>query len=265
MVAVAATTAKPPMAAREIPVVAAVAELPDRVVEEVCARTTGPQLDDQLFRGACAAYPSDAADARKKLFEIIAKFPSSEHAPAAYLFFGELFFRDAESGDRSKYELARQAYEKVLQYPVATTPVYAYAAYRCALVWSATNDHDKALQLFQDALVKHPEHPVQAPLLAQAATDGLILAYAARGRPAAALLFFRSSALPPKTVAALGEEYLRRGAPSDAVAAVEPVLQPGIVGETCVAIEVFASHLQQVDASAATRILARARVLCPSH
>ena len=113
MVAVAATTAKPPPPAT-VPVVASVAEFPDRVVEEVCARATGPQPDDQLFRGACAAYPSDAADARKKLFEIIAKFPSSEHAPAAYLFFGELFFRDAESGDRSKYELARQAYEKVL-------------------------------------------------------------------------------------------------------------------------------------------------------
>ena len=264
MVAVAATTAKPPPPAT-VPVVASVAEFPDRVVEEVCARATGPQPDDQLFRGACAAYPSDAADARKKLFEIIAKFPSSEHAPAAYLFFGELFFRDAESGDRSKYELARQAYEKVLQYPVATTPVYAYAAYRCALVWSATNDHDKALQLFKDVLVKHPDHPVEAPLLAQAATEGLILAYAARGQPAAALPFFRSSALPPKTVAALGEEYLRRGAASDAVAAVEPALEPGIVGETCVAIEAFASHLQEVDASAATRILARARVLCPNH
>jgi tetratricopeptide (TPR) repeat protein len=263
-VAVAATSATPPPPPK-VPAVGSVTDLPRLVVEELCGRATGPEGADQLFREACAAYPSDANAARKKLFEVIAKYPASEHTPVAYLFFGELFFHDAEAGDPTKYEIARQAYEKVLAYPVATTPAYAYAAYRCALAWRATNENEKALQRFQNAVTKHPDHPVQATLVAQAATDGLIATYAVVGEPEAAKSFFRAAALPPKMVAALGEEYLRRGTPSDAVVAVESVLQPGIVGETCVAVEEFASHLKEVDASGATRILARARVLCPSR
>lgn len=270
MVAVAASpvpvAAKPPAKVSAVPTVA---DLPRLVIEELCTRATGQGGDDTLFREACAAYPSDANAARKKLFEIISKYPASEHTPVAYLFFGEFFFQDAEAGagagDPTKYEIARQAYEKVLAYPVATTPAYAYAAYRCALAWRATNENEKALQRFQDAIKARPAQPVQAPLLAQAATDALITTYAVVGEPEAAKHLFRAAALPPKTVAALGEEYLRRGTPSDAVAAVESILQPGIAAETCVAVEAFASHLKEVDAAAATRILTRAGVLCPSH
>jgi hypothetical protein len=262
-VAVAATTAKQPPPVN-VPAVASVADLPRLVVDELCGRATGPEGADQLTREACAAYPNDVKAARAKMFELISKYSSSPRAPVAYLFFGEIFFSEAEAGDATKYELARQCYEKVLSYPRASTPAYAYASYRSALVARAKREDEKALQLFQTALTTHPDHPVQAPLLAQAATEGLIATYAVVGEPAAAKSFFRGAALPPKTVAALGEEYLRRGSLSDAVAAVESVLQPGILGETCVAVEAFASHLREVDATAATRILARAGALCPT-
>lgn len=264
-VAIAASSvpvaAKPPAKVSAVPT----ADLPRLVVEELCGRASSAAGDDVLFREGCAAYPDNLATVRKKLFELIVKFPNSPHVPSAYLLFGEIFFREGEAGDPTKYEIARQAYEKVLAYPVATTPAYAYAAYRCALAWRATNENEKALQRFQDAIKARPAQPVQAPLLAQAATDALITTYAVVGEPEAAKHLFRAAALPPKTVAALGEEYLRRGTPSDAVAAVESILQPGIAAETCVAVEAFASHLKEVDAAAATRILTRAGVLCPSH
>ena len=62
------------------------------------------------------------------------KTPNSKYIPNAYLAFGELFFNEAQ-GDPSKWELAKQAYMKVIGYPPPNNKVYGYAWYKLAYVF----------------------------------------------------------------------------------------------------------------------------------
>ena len=95
--------------------------------------------------------------------------------PNAYLAFGEMFFSEA-AGDPSKWELARQAYQKVIAYPPPQNEVYGYAWYKLAYVFWNDDDLPKALAAFKktiDYAAAFPDHPNAAKLAESARRDSL--------------------------------------------------------------------------------------------
>jgi len=75
------------------------------------------QLDEvQYYLGLEAERDGDVSNARRDYFMLIQQRPASPLVPLAYLAFADLFFDEAK-GDPSKWELAAQAYMKVISYP----------------------------------------------------------------------------------------------------------------------------------------------------
>jgi tetratricopeptide (TPR) repeat protein len=96
-----------------------------------------PLADDVLYDLALE-YESagDMMNARKNLYELITKYPSSRHVAYAYFGFGEMFLFEG-AADPSKLELAKQAYREVLKLQSPITE-----AAECRLVRILTLQHD---------------------------------------------------------------------------------------------------------------------------
>jgi tetratricopeptide (TPR) repeat protein len=118
-----------------------------------------PRGDEVLYYlGLEYEHAGDAMNARRIFFEVIQKFPSSRYIPHAYLAFGEMFFEEASS-DPSKWELARQAYLKVVEFPPRQNDVYGYASYKLALALRNAGDTEHAAIAARHAVAFAAERP----------------------------------------------------------------------------------------------------------
>lgn len=165
------------------------------------------------------------ADARRAYFEIVSKTPKSPYVPLVYLAFGERFAEEARN-DPAKWALAQQAYQQVTRYPPPENLSHAYAQLRLAEVETAQGDRVQALAGYKHALdgVRHYPDSACAAATRAAARRGLVDAYAEVGTPNRAAAFFRvidGDDRGASLLAALAEEYARRGAPRKACAALD--------------------------------------------
>ena len=137
---------------------------------------TYAQLDEALyFLAREYELASDLPRARKAYFELIMKRPDSKYVPGAYLAFGELFFEEAPA-DPSKWDIAKQAYMKVISYPPPENVAYGYAWYKLAHVYWKSGELDVALRAFKKTIdygVTYPELPGATKLAESARTDVL--------------------------------------------------------------------------------------------
>ncbi len=192
------------------------------------------QLDEILYYLAYEyEQANDYGNARTAYYELINKRPDSKYIPNAYLAFGELFFNEAQ-GDPSKWDTARQAYEKVTTYPEDSTKVWGYAWYKLAYVHWNTGAFEKSLDAFKKTIdhgVKFAQQP-NAAKLADAARRDIIPVYALQGQPNAAFTFFKniSGDAPGQTEKTykmmddLGQNYLDTGHYNDAIALYKDLL-----------------------------------------
>jgi tetratricopeptide (TPR) repeat protein len=112
----------------------------------------------------------DLAGARRAYLDLITQSPSSRYVPLAYLAFGEMFFSEA-ADDPSKWEIAKQAYRKVLDAPPPANEAYAYAWYRLGYVLVNQGDRDGALHALEkavEAATAFPQVPGAAALREEA-------------------------------------------------------------------------------------------------
>ncbi|MFO0675670.1 MAG: hypothetical protein U0169_03995 [Polyangiaceae bacterium] len=187
-----------------------------------------PALDEVLYYLAYEhEQASDYANARKVYYELIQKKPNSKYIPNAYLAFGELFFNEAQ-GDPSKWDLAVEAYKKVIEYPPPDNKVYGYAWYKSAYVFWNKGEFDKAMNAFKRTIdygTTFAQVP-NAAKLAESARRDIIPVYALKGDPGAAFNFFRTlsgdkGSETEKTFAMmndLGQNYLDTGHYPEAIA-----------------------------------------------
>jgi TolA-binding protein len=133
-----------------------------------------PELDGVYYYLAYEyEQAADTANARRVYFDLITKAPNSKYVPYAYLSFGELFFMEAKANP-SKWDLARQAYEKVVSSPPPGNKCYAYAWYKLALVNLNQGDGLRARDAFQkaeDAANQFPDLPQSSRVRAVARAE----------------------------------------------------------------------------------------------
>ncbi|HLK35668.1 MAG TPA: tetratricopeptide repeat protein, partial [Polyangiaceae bacterium] len=111
-----------------------------------------PVLDEVYYYLAYEYEQSgDTANARRVYLDLITKTPNSKYLSNAYLAFGELFFNEALS-DPSKWDPAKQAYQKVIAKPPPENKVYGYAWYKLAYVYWNMNDLPHALDAFKKTI-----------------------------------------------------------------------------------------------------------------
>ena len=196
---------------------------------------TYPNLDEVLYY---LAYEYEQAqkldDARKVYFQIINDTPNSKYIPNAYLAFGELFFNEAQ-GDPSKFELARQSYAKVLEYPAATNKVWGYAQYKLGYVYWNLGEKEnmpKALEAFKKTIEYSKQYAAQPGVkaLGNSARKDIVPVYALIGKPEGAYGFFKpltedqSDRQTYDLMDQLGLNYLDTGHYAEAVALYEDLL-----------------------------------------
>jgi tetratricopeptide (TPR) repeat protein len=143
-----------------------------RNYEALVAGTPGdPRMDEvRYFLAYEREQGGDLAGARKGYLDLIVQNPSSKLVPLAYLAFAEMFLSEAAT-DASKWELARQAYLKVLATPPPGNGAYAYAWYRLADVLLNQGDRGAALQALDkavDVATTFPQLPGSAALREEA-------------------------------------------------------------------------------------------------
>lgn len=196
-----------------------------------------PQLDEVLYY---LAYEYEQAqkldDARAVYMQLINDTPQSKYIPNAYLAFGELFFNEGQT-DPSKFELAKQSYAKVLEYPEAQNKVYGYALYKMGYVhWNLGERENfaKALDFFKKTIEyadRHAKEPGVDALQKNARKD-IIPVYALVGKPGEAYGFFKplsgdkSSDKPTyEMMDNLGLNYLDTGHYPEAITLYEDLMQ----------------------------------------
>jgi len=157
---------------------------------------TYPQLDEVLYYLAYEYEQGQNLDeARKVYLQLINETPQSKYIPNAYLAFGELFFNEGQT-DPSKFELAKQSYAKVLEYPEAQNKVFGYALYKMGYVhWNLgeRENFGKALDFFKKTIEygdRHASEPGVAALQKNARKD-IVPVYALVGKPGEAYGFFK--------------------------------------------------------------------------
>jgi TolA-binding protein len=150
-----------------------------RNYESLVAATPGdPRIDEaRYFLAYERERGGDLAGARKGYLELIVQNPSSKLVPLAYLAFAEMFFAEG-AADTSKWELAKQAYLKVVTTPPPGNAAYPYAWYRLGLVLVNQGDREGGLHAFDKAIevaTAFPQLPGSAELRkeAQAQRDAL--------------------------------------------------------------------------------------------
>jgi tetratricopeptide (TPR) repeat protein len=190
-----------------------------------------PKLDEVLYYLAYEHETAgDANNARKVYYELLQKAPASRFVPRAYLAFGELFFQEA-AADRAKWELAAQAYRKVIEYPAPDNTLHGHARYKLAYVHWNLEQLPQALDQLKktvDVAAAFPALPGAAALARSARRDAVSV-YAASGSPERAFSFFAglSGDAPGKTkktltlLDALGVAYLDIGRYREAIALYE--------------------------------------------
>jgi tetratricopeptide (TPR) repeat protein len=198
---------------------------------------TYPQLDEVLY---FLAYEYEQAnkleDARRVYYQLINEAPKSRYIPNAYLAFGELFFFEAQS-DPSKYELAKQSYQKVLEYQPPENKVWGYAQYKLGYVYwnSGEKDLPRALESFKKVIEfgnKYGSLPGVAALQNSARKD-IVPVYTLVGKPEAAYTFFRplsgdggsDNTKTYKMMDDLGLNYIDTGHYADAITLYEDLLR----------------------------------------
>lgn len=167
-----------------------------------------PTLDQVLFSLAYALGEGHHFEqARQVYLRLVRDFPASRFVPHAWLSFAEYYF------EQSDMPAARTFYERVLETPVESNPVYGYARYK--LAWTAYNQEDFQGALTEFARVlelvaQHPELRDGAALARQVRRE-LVLPYSRVGRPSQALAFFRryaaDAAQALEMLESLGELY----------------------------------------------------------
>ena len=172
--------------------------------------------DEVLYLLALAHERSgDFAAARKAYFELVKRAPKSKFVPAAYLAFGEIFFREAQR-DASKLALAEQSYKQVLKYPPPDNWLYGYAAYQLGRVYAAKQDHAQALESQRKAIdftLRFKALP-QGQGLHHAAGLELMRQFAQIGQPDKAKAFFErvvTGTFASELLVMLAREYVRSG------------------------------------------------------
>jgi tetratricopeptide (TPR) repeat protein len=198
--------------------------------------------DGTLFRQAADREEAgDLAGARASFFELIKNAPSSPLVPYAYLAFADLFFREAENDQPDKWTLAQQAYQEVVKYPPPKNIAYAYAWQRLGESFLRNKEPTRALDAARKAIQAVAAHKDLAvgPETATAARRDLVIAYASAGQPDRAFAFFRSTDAEntPALILALGEEYVRRGSPREAIALYAQALKTAKSPALCAATE----------------------------
>ena len=82
----------------------------------------GVAPDEAAYTQALDRYRlHDLTEMRRLLFSLIQSYPQSRRVGDAYYWFGVLFYDEAKSGDRARFELARVAFEQAMRYPQAET------------------------------------------------------------------------------------------------------------------------------------------------
>ena len=187
-----------------------------------------PVLDEVYYYLAYEYEQSgDTANARRVYLDLITKTPTSKYISNAYLAFGELFFNEAQ-GDPSKWEPAKQAYQKVISKPPPDNKVYGYAWYKLAYVFWNQGDLPHALDAFKKTIdfgTQFAQLP-NAKKLAESARKDLIPVYALAGNPTDSYNFFKnlsgdaagSTDKTFKMMDDLGQNYLDTGHYPEAIA-----------------------------------------------
>ncbi len=215
-----------------------------------------PQLDEVLYY---LAYEYEQAqnldEARKVYLQLINETPQSKYIPNAYLAFGELFFNEGQT-DPSKFELAKQSYQKVLEYPEAQNKVFGYALYKMGYVhWNLGERENfaKALDFFKKTIEygeRHAKEPGVEALQKNARKD-IIPVYALVGKPGEAYGFFKPLSADKSDKATyemmdnLGLNYLDTGHYPEAIALYEDLLQRDKSDNNCK----YQAHIVQATMS----------------
>ncbi|MCS6899612.1 MAG: hypothetical protein RMJ98_08040 [Myxococcales bacterium] len=196
-----------------------------------------PNLDEVLYYLAYEYEQGQNLDeARKVYLQLINETPQSKYIPNAYLAFGELFFNEGQT-DPSKFELAKQSYAKVLEYPEAQNKVYGYALYKMGYVYWNLGEREnfaKALDFFKRTIEyadRHAKEPGVEALQKNARKD-IIPVYALVGKPTEAYSFFKplsgdksSDKATFEMMDNLGLNYLDTGHYPEAIALYEDLMQ----------------------------------------
>lgn len=150
-------------------------------------------IDDALyFMGLEYQRMGSPDKARKSYFQLIKSFPASPWIPASYLAFGEFFFVEGND-DPTKLDHARQAYEKVVQFPPPQNEVLGFAHYRLAQIHKLKQDLPNAMsQLIKasEFVVTHPSLR-SSPALGQTVRREVVPIYSLAGKPTKAEAFFK--------------------------------------------------------------------------
>ncbi len=193
-----------------------------------------PVLDEVYYYLAYEYEQSgDTVNARRVYLDLITKTPNSKYISNAYLAFGELFFNEAQ-GDPSKWEPAKQAYQKVISKPPPDNKVYGYAWYKLAYVFWNQGDLPHALDAFKKTIdfgTQFAQLP-NAKKLAESARKDLIPVYALAGNPADSYNFFKNLSGDPsgqtaktfKMMDDLGQNYLDTGHYPEAISLYKDLL-----------------------------------------
>jgi hypothetical protein len=199
----------------------------DELAAGAAAQATGPDDARMYLEAIDDERAGDLTAARKAHFELIKNYPSSPLSTYAYVAFGDMFAAEGDS-DPTKWQIARQAYEKVMAYPPPTNRAYAYVMERHALCAEKMDDHARALASAKKAIEAartYPQLPVGSDV-AESARRTLITAYAAAGNPTDAFQFFQfvDPQLAPEMCVALGEQYVKRGQDKELVTLYRDIL-----------------------------------------
>ena len=187
-----------------------------------------PNLDEIYYYLAYEYEQSnDTVNARRVYLDLITKTPNSKYLTSAYLAFGELFFSEALS-DPTKWDAAKQAYQKVISKPPPENKIYGYAWYKLAYVFWNMGDLPRALDAFKKTIdfgVQFVQLP-NAAKLAESGRRDVVPVYALAGRPEESYNFFKnlsgdasgSNDKTFKMMDDLGQNYLDTGHYPEAIA-----------------------------------------------
>jgi tetratricopeptide (TPR) repeat protein len=187
-----------------------------------------PNLDEIYYYLAYEyEQAGDTANARRVYLDLITKTPNSKYLSSAYLAFGELFFGEALS-DPTKWDAAKQAYQKVIAKPPPENKIYGYAWYKLAYVFWNMGDLPHALDAFKRTIdfgVQFSQLP-NAPKLAESGRRDVVPVYALAGSPTESYNFFKnlsgdasgSNDKTFKMMDDLGQNYLDTGHYPEAIA-----------------------------------------------
>ncbi|MEO6420035.1 MAG: tetratricopeptide repeat protein [Polyangiaceae bacterium] len=123
----------------------------------VSALPSPPQTPDEiLYQEAMERHAADdATTMRKKLFEVIQKYPTSARVGDAYFWFGELFFEEAKTGNASRFELAKAAFEHALTYTQAETAPDNLL--HLAMTYDALGNAKECARTYSALRTQHPQ------------------------------------------------------------------------------------------------------------